>query len=149
MLRAREVLKPKFAGLHPAVLAVARNSEVCQPPIAIPWGKRFLHFRAVGAYFGLTPKPCSCIPEYQATGVLIEMARRQAIPAPTCLSEICASVQSKAGLPPVGIIALHTMSPTNERFENVCAADIGRYCYKTHKWLTSSRNRRSPGTAHV
>jgi transposase len=71
MLRAREALQAEFARLHRAMLALARENEVCRRLMTVPGvgaliavtftsavdqPERFARSRAVGAHFGLTPK---------------------------------------------------------------------------------------------
>ena len=71
MLRAREALQTEFARLHRAMLAIARENEVCRRLMTVPGvgaliavtftaavdqPERFARSRAVGAHFGLTPK---------------------------------------------------------------------------------------------
>ncbi len=71
MLRARDALQAEFARLHRAMLALARNDDVCRRLMSVPGvgaliavtftsavdnPERFSRSRAVGAHFGLTPK---------------------------------------------------------------------------------------------
>jgi transposase len=71
MLRARAALQTEFARLHRAMLAIARENEVCRRLMTVPGvgaliavtftaavdqPERFARSRAVGAQFGLTPK---------------------------------------------------------------------------------------------
>jgi transposase len=71
MLRAREALQTEFARLHRAMLAIARENEICRRLMTVPGvgaliavtftsavdnPERFSRSRAVGAHFGLTPK---------------------------------------------------------------------------------------------
>jgi transposase len=71
MLRGREALQTEFARLHRAMLAIARENEVCRRLMTVPGvgaliavtftaavdrPERFARSRAVGAHFGLTPK---------------------------------------------------------------------------------------------
>jgi transposase len=71
MLQAREALKTQFGKLHRAMLSLARGDEVCRRLMTVPGvgaliavtftsavdhPERFARSKAVGAYFGLTPK---------------------------------------------------------------------------------------------
>ena len=71
MLRAREALRTAYASLHGEVLAIAKPDEVCRRLMTAPGvgavvaitfksavddPGRFIRSRALGAYFGLTPK---------------------------------------------------------------------------------------------
>ena len=71
MLRAREAVQTEFARLHRAMLAIARENEICRRLMTVPGvgaliavtftsavdnPERFSRSRAVGAHFGLTPK---------------------------------------------------------------------------------------------
>jgi transposase len=71
MLRTRDTLQTEFAQLHRAMLAVAREDEVCRRLMSVPGvgaliavtftsavdhPERFSRSRAVGAHFGLTAK---------------------------------------------------------------------------------------------
>jgi transposase len=71
MLRAREALNAEFHALHRAMLAIVREDVVCRRLMTVPGvgalvaltftsavddPARFRRARAVGAYFGLTPK---------------------------------------------------------------------------------------------
>src|SRR5919205_2580954 len=71
MLRAGEALQTEFARLHRAMLAIARDDEICRRLMSVPGvgaliavtftsavdnPERFSRSRAVGAHFGLTPK---------------------------------------------------------------------------------------------
>ena len=71
MLQAREALRTQFGTLHRAMLSIARGDEVCRRLMTVPGvgaliavtftsavdhPERFARSKAVGAYFGLTPK---------------------------------------------------------------------------------------------
>jgi transposase len=71
MLQAREALRTEFGKLHRAMLSIARGDEVCRRLMTVPGvgaliavtftsavdhPARFARSKAVGAYFGLTPK---------------------------------------------------------------------------------------------
>ena len=71
MLQAREALRTEFGKLHRAMLSLARGDEVCRRLMTVPGvgaliavtftsavdhPERFARSKAVGAYFGLTPK---------------------------------------------------------------------------------------------
>ena len=71
MLQAREALRTEFSKLHRAMLSIARGDEVCRRLMTVPGvgaliavtftsaldhPERFARSKAVGAYFGLTPK---------------------------------------------------------------------------------------------
>jgi transposase len=71
MLQAREALLTQFGKLHRAMLSIARGDEVCRRLMTVPGvgaliavtftsavdhPERFARSKAVGAYFGLTPK---------------------------------------------------------------------------------------------
>jgi transposase len=71
MLRARDALNAEFHALHRALLAIVREDAVCRRLMTVPGvgalvaitftsavddPSRFSRSRAVGAYFGLTPK---------------------------------------------------------------------------------------------
>jgi transposase len=71
MLRAREALQKEFAWMLRAMLAIARDNQVCRQLMSVPSvgaliavtftsavdnPERFARLRAVGAHFGLTPK---------------------------------------------------------------------------------------------
>lgn len=71
MLQAREALRTEFGKLHRAMLSIARGDEVCRRLMTVPGvgaliavtftsavdkPERFARSKAVGAYFGLTPK---------------------------------------------------------------------------------------------
>jgi transposase len=71
MLRAREVLRTEYARLHGEILAIAKPDPVCRRLMTAPGvgavvaitfksavddPGRFIRSRALGAYFGLTPK---------------------------------------------------------------------------------------------
>jgi transposase len=71
MLQARDALRTEFGTLHRAMLSIARGDEVCRRLMTVPGvgaliavtftsavdhPARFARSKAVGAYFGLTPK---------------------------------------------------------------------------------------------
>ena len=71
MLRARDALRRELAVLHKRTLAIAREDEVCRRLMTVPGvgaivsltyrtgvddPGRFARSKALGAYFGLTPK---------------------------------------------------------------------------------------------
>ena len=71
MLQARDALRTEFSKLHRAMLSIARGDEVCRRLMTVPGvgaliavtftsavdhPERFARSKAVGAYFGLTPK---------------------------------------------------------------------------------------------
>jgi transposase len=71
MLQAREALRTEFGKLHRAMLAIVRVDEVCRRLMTVPGvgaliaitftsavdsPKRFVHSKALGAHFGLTPR---------------------------------------------------------------------------------------------
>jgi transposase len=71
MLQAREALRTEFGKLHRAMLAIARDNEVCRRLMTVPGigaliaitfisavdnPERFARSKALGAHFGLTPR---------------------------------------------------------------------------------------------
>ena len=72
MLRARDALRVEFNVLHRQVLAIVRTNAICRRLMTVPGvgamvaltftsaiddPARFTSSKAVGAHFGLTPKP--------------------------------------------------------------------------------------------